>query len=587
MSILASLAKAYDRLPNVPPFGFSTEKIGFVISLNEDGSVASVTDLRDGTGKKKVPRLMQVPASFKRPGTTPRPFFLWDNTAFVLGVSATEGKDAQRRQNAFRDAHRRILSGVSDPGLRALSRFLDGWSPDLFASPLWPDEMKDQNLVFAMERERRQHVYLHDRPAARDLWSEIAAKWKEVPGKEAGEGVCLVTGNFGPIARTHAAIKGVWGAQTAGASIVSFNEEAYESYGHIQGDNAPVSEAAAFKYATALNAFLADDRHRIQIGDASTVFWADASDAQVAEAAESFFNAWFASQPDEGIEAGKVGDALGRMRRGIPLKDIEPKLAEGVRFYVLGLAPNAARLSIRFWLEDDFGRLAGNYARFVSDMAIEPPPRDGYPPLWRYLAETAVLGKRENVPPNLAGEWMRAILTGTPYPLTLLATVLMRIRADGEINALRAGMLRALLVRNFKREKEAPVALDIKNKDPAYLLGRLFAALERMQEVALGTVKASIRDKFYGAASATPQRVFPLLLRLHQHHRDKAEKGDKPRLAGYFANQIAEIMVELPPTFPATLSLLDQGKFALGYYHQFYRRKADQDLEETLEEAAQ
>ncbi|ALA16551.1 MULTISPECIES: type I-C CRISPR-associated protein Cas8c/Csd1 [unclassified Chelatococcus] len=580
MSILASLAKAYDRLPNVPPFGFSTEKIGFVISLNEDGSVASVTDLRDGTGKKKVPRLMQVPQPVKRTVAI-APNFLWDKTSYLLGVTAGEGKRTADEHRAFCEMHRGALAGTADPGLLALLRFLDQWSPERFTQPLWPEEMKDQNVIFALESERLQNIYLHERPAARALWVDVGARNGDT------EAVCLVTGTMGPIARLHPAIKGVWGAQSSGASIVSFNLDAFTSYGHEQGENAPVSEAAAFKYATALNAFLADDRHRIQIGDASTVFWADASDAQVAEAAESFFNAWFASQPDEGIEAGKVGDALGRMRRGIPLKDIEPKLAEGVRFYVLGLAPNAARLSIRFWLEDDFGRLAGNYARFVSDMAIEPPPRDGYPPLWRYLAETAVLGKRENVPPNLAGEWMRAILTGTPYPLTLLATVLMRIRADGEINALRAGMLRALLVRNFKREKEAPVALDIKNKDPAYLLGRLFAALERMQEVALGTVKASIRDKFYGAASATPQRVFPLLLRLHQHHRDKAEKGDKPRLAGYFANQIAEIMVELPPTFPATLSLLDQGKFALGYYHQFYRRKADQDLEETLEEAAQ
>lgn len=591
MSILASLAKAYDRLPNVPPFGFSTEKIGFVISLNEDGSVASVTDLRDGTGKKKVPRLMQVPQPVKRTVAI-APNFLWDKTSYLLGVTAGEGKRTADEHRAFCEMHRGALAGTADPGLLALLRFLDQWSPERFTQPLWPEEMKDQNVIFALESERLQNIYLHDRPAARALWVDVGARNGDT------EAVCLVTGTMGPIARLHPAIKGVWGAQSSGASIVSFNLDAFTSYGHEQGENAPVSEAAAFKYATALNTFLADDRHRIQIGDASTVFWADASDAQVAEAAESFFSAWFASQPDEGIEAGKVGDALGRMRRGIPLKDIEPKLAEGVRFYVLGLAPNAARLSIRFWLEDDFGRLAGNYARFVSDMAIEPPPRDGYPPLWRYLAETAVLGKRENVPPNLAGEWMRAILTGTPYPLTLLATVLMRIRADGEINALRAGMLRALLVRNFDMDpartgasdktKEAPVALDPHNRNKGYLLGRLFAAYEHAQMAALGrNVNATIKDKFYGAASAQPRKVFALLEKGSANHLSKLGK-QRPGQRIYLERIIGDILEVMDPSndpFPPSLSAAEQALFGLGYYHQ--RNEFFRKTDTVTEEAAQ
>ncbi|MDJ1158220.1 type I-C CRISPR-associated protein Cas8c/Csd1 [Chelatococcus sp. SYSU_G07232] len=591
MSILASLAKAYDRLPSVPPLGFSTEKIGFVISLNEDGSVASVTDLRDGTGRKRAPRLMQVPQPVKRTVAI-APNFLWDKTSYVLGVTAGEGKRTAEEHAAFIQRHRDTLLGTADSGLLALLHFLDNWSPEQFAPPFWPEEMKDQNVIFALESERRQDVYLHDRPAARALWADISA------GNGEAAAVCLVTGAAGPIARLHPAIKGVWGAQSSGASIVSFNLDAFTSYGHEQGENAPVSEAAAFKYTTALNTFLADDRHRIQIGDASTVFWADAADAHVAEVAESFFNAWFDPQPDEGIEAGMVGEALGRMRRGIPLRDIEPKLAEGVRFYVLGLAPNAARISIRFWLEDDFGRLAANYARFVSDMAIEPPPRDGYPPLWRYLAETAVLGKRENVPPNLAGEWMRAILTGTPYPLTLLATVLMRIRADGEINALRAGMLRAVLVRNFgmdpartgtlDKAKEAPVSLDPNNRSKGYLLGRLFAAYEQAQLAALGrTVNATIKDKFYGAASAQPRKVFALLEKGSANHLSKIGK-QRPGQRFHLERIIGSILEAMDPSddpFPASLPAAEQALFGLGYYHQrneFFRKP------ETLtEEAAQ
>jgi len=253
---------------------------------------------------------------------------------------------------------------------------------------------------------------------------------------------------------------------------------------------------------------------------------------------------------------------------------------------VLGLAPNAARLSIRFWFEDNFGQFARNYQRFVEDMRIEPLPRNNpNPPLWRYLIETAVQGKRENIPPNLAGEWMRAILSGQRYPLTLLSTVLMRIRAGGTVNPLRAAMLKAVINRHaHQSEREIKVALDPDNTDPAYLLGRLFAVLERFQTLALGKVNATIRDRYFGSASATPRTVFPILIRMYQHHRSKAEKSGKPGLAGYFAGQLSEIMNLLPPELPATLPLKEQGKFALGYFHQLNRRK---DVEIAPDELAE
>lgn len=262
------------------------------------------------------------------------------------------------------------------------------------------------------------------------------------------------------------------------------------------------------------------------------------------------------------------------------------------------LAPNAARLSIRFYFEDDFGAITANYQRFLADMRIEPPPRDGQPALWKYLAETAVLKKRENVPPNLAGEWMRAILAGTRYPQTLFSTVLMRLRADKDVNALRVAILKAVLKRNFiegPRNKEADsiegkdifVALDPENKDQAYVLGRLFAVLERIQLLALGKVNATIRDRYFGAASSKPSLVFPTLLSLNLHHRSKAEKDEKNKgLARFFAQQMAEIFDLLNSSFPAHLSLEEQGKFAIGYYHQFNYRKTDKTAipaEETVQ----
>jgi CRISPR-associated protein Csd1 len=255
---------------------------------------------------------------------------------------------------------------------------------------------------------------------------------------------------------------------------------------------------------------------------------------------------------------------------------------------VLGLAPNAARLSIRFWFDNDFGVLARNYERFVQDIAVIPTPRDERPALWKYLAETAVLGKRENVPPNLAGEWMRTILTGTSYPLTLLSIVLMRIRADGDVNGLRVGILKALLVRNFRKTKrEAPVSFDSANTNKGYLLGRLFAAYEQAQSAALGrNVNATIKDKFYGAASAQPRKVFPLLGRSSANHLSKVGKQRRGQRVN-LEKTISSILDQMSPAgdpFPASLPAEDQALFALGYYHQrneFFRKAETKNVKDA------
>lgn len=570
MSILAALAKAYERLDGASPFGYSQEKIGFQISLNEDGSVANVTDLRTGEGKKKQQPLMQVPQALKRASGIAANF-LWDKTAYVLGVTAGEGRRTEDEHKAFVNRHWKDLAGTEDAGLLALRLFLTNWKSEQFIAPLWLDDMKDQNLVFALETERLKNIHIHDRPAAKNLWAKLSSEG------EKSYAACLVTGDHAPIARLHPSIKGVWGAQSSGASIVAFNADAYESYGHVQGNNAPVSEAAVFAYTTALNKYLeTGSKNRIQIGDASTVFWADASNVDAVHDAESIFGSIF-NDVDEASQSQEIGVVLQKLRNGQPMKDIAPRLIDGVRFCVLGLAPNAARLSIRFWFEDDFGVLAQNYQRYVSDMSIDPPPRDPHPAFWKYLAETAVLGKRENVPPNLAGEWLRSILTGENYPLTLLSNVLMRLRADKTVNALRVQILKAILIRNFNRE--VPVALDPENKDKGYLLGRLFAVYEQIQVAALGSkVNATIKDKFYGAASAQPRKVFSLLDRGSANHLSKVGK-QSPGWKVNLEKGIAAIMDIMEPgqdPYPASLSSEQQALFSLGYYHQrseFFKSK--------------
>ena len=576
MSLLAALARACDRLPNAPPYGFSSEKIGFCIVLNRDGSEAEVIDLRD-TDKKRSPRMLLVPQAVKRTvGIAPN--FLWDKSAYVLGVTAGEGKRTADEHAKFRAQHLDWLAGTKDEGLLALCRFMEGWKPEAFAAPVWSEDLRDQNIVFRLAEE---FDFLHDRPEARALWRRIGAAAASDPQ------ICLVTGDPGPVARLHPSIKGVWGAQSSGASLISFNLDAFTSYGHEQGDNAPVSEAAAFAYTTALNRFLEKGSgHRVQIGDASTVFWADAS-AEDAEAAEDLYLGYFDPLDDDKVAANKIKDKLEAIRKGAPLRDVLPRLAD-VPFHVLGLAPNAARLSVRFYWSGSFGTLTERYQRYLADKDVLPPPREGWPPLWRYLAELAVQGKRENVPPLIAGDWMRAILTGGRYPMTLLATTLTRIRADGDVNALRAGILKSILIRNFNME--APVALDPDFKESkGYLLGRLFATYEQVQRAALGgNVNATIKDKFYGAASASPQKVFATLNAGAQNHFTKLRKTN-PGWAYNLDELIRSIMNQMSPgddPIPAFLNAPEQGLFGLGYYHQrsdFFRKRDDQNEDKEPE----
>lgn len=581
MSLLASLVRAYERMEDAPPIGFSLEKIGFCIEIDRDGQPFSLIDLRD-SDKKRTPRMLMVPQAVKRTAGI-APNFLWDKSAYVMGVTAGDGKRTADEHAAFKAKHLDWLADTQDDGLLAFSRFLSTWQAEAFIPPFANDDARDQNLVFRLNGERG---FIHDRPAARKLWTRITSERASDPQ------TCLVTGDSAPTARLHPSIKGVWGAQSSGASLVSFNLDAFTSYGHDQGDNAPVSESAAFAYTTALNRFLATDSgHRLQIGDASTVFWADAEDAGQAERAESFFSAFFdpvqTRADEEKLATKQIEAQLGLIRQGRPLDQVEPRLASGVRFNVLGLAPNAARLSVRFWWQDDFGRLTAHYQRFVDDMRIDPPPRNGWPPLWRYLLELAPQGKRENVPPLIAGDWMRAILTGAPYPLTLMSSVLMRMRADGQITDLRAAILKAVLTRNFTME--VPVALDPAHTNKGYILGRLFAVYEEIQRAALGgNVNATIKDKFYGAASASPQKVFRTLDSGSQNHFSKLRKQSPGRAVNLekLLTSITDLMDPGSDPIPASLSAAEQALFGIGYYHQrsdFFRKRDDQTHQETAQ----
>ena len=617
MSILAALAKAYERLPNAPPAGFSSEKIGFLISLNDDGSVAGVTDLRDGDGKKKVARQMFVPAPTKRTmGIAPN--FLWDKTSYVLGVTAGEGKRTAEEHAKFVERHLDAIESNPDTGLQALKVFLQSWTPERFSELGWPEEMKDQNIVFTLESERHSNIRIHDRPAARALWSRMNS------AADTGQAICLVSGERAPVARLHQAIKGVWGAQSSGASIVSFNIDAFTSYGHEQGDNAPVSEAAAFAYTTALNRFLEKGSgHRLQIGDASTVYWADGSDAEKVKLAETMFAFICVDDRsgdeivsiDEKAQAKKVEILLKQMRLGLKIRDFDPELAEGVRFYVLGLAPNAARLSIRMWLEDSFGVLAENYASYLRDIAFEPWPSNRRPPSIRTLVLRTAPARRDrngkvsfasdDISPLLAGELLRSILTGARFPGALLGQLIMRIRSDHLLDSTRAALVKAILVRNLRSKGELPqdketylVRSDPDDPNPARRLGRLFALIERAQLAALGEdINTTVRDKFLGAAAATPLQVFVGLTKgAEQHHLKRLRNGHSDakwikdaetakRVGNAIGRDIGRLWAGLSESLPAQHSVEEQGFFFVGYYQERFggRSEAEESIGAEVE----
>lgn len=618
--ILQALTRYYERLlkqgaEGVAPPGYSPGKISYEIVLAADGRVAAVNDIRDTSGKKPRPDSLIVPQPPKRSSNI-APCFLSDKTSYVLGVSATS-KRAEQEHTAFKNLHLQQLGKSDDPGLQALCRFLKSWSPDTFtADSRFSEDMLDANLVFRLDGDRQR---LHERAAARAIWEQLVSA-SEATTPQA----CLITGDERPPALLHPAIKGVRGAQSSGASIVSFNLDSFKSYGKDQGANAPVSQEAAFAYTAALNYLLragTDNFQKLQIGDTTVVFWAEADDAEQAEEAELTFGALLNGvTADDDSEAQKIRDVLDNVAKGRPLGSIDPKLQDGTRMYVLGLAPNAARLSIRFWEVGTLGVFARRFAEHARDFRIEPLPWRTAPSAWRVVLATIptrILDKSKrdisdlhindrdantsDAIKNLVGEFMRSVLSGRPYPRSLLSAALLRIRSDKRIAkerndryvfGLRAAICKAIPSREYRlglrqREEEPPVSLNKESTHPGYRLGRLFAVLEDVQRGALGgRVNATIRDRYYGAASATPASVFPILLRNAQNHLAKLRK-EKPGFAVNLEKDIIEIIGGLPEAFPRSLPIEAQGQFAIGYYHQSQARfkKSDKDNETKPEGA--
>ncbi len=552
-----------DPAQRLPVFGLEQKEIPFILEIDAEGQLLQLRDTRELQGKKKVAQVFRVPMGVKKTSGVAANL-LWDTLEYVLGVD-TKGKPERVAQQhaAFRARIAALPEAArEDAGLQAVLRFLQRLDvAQLERQPAWGDAL-ESNAVLSFRLHGDMDLVCQ-RPAV------IQAALNATADDDAPQAVCLVTGQQAPVERLHAAIKGVWGAQTSGANIVSFNARAFESYGKAerQGENAPVSRAAAFAYTTALNHLLRKDSpQRIQVGDASTVFWAERQDPF-----ETIFGDIFQDDPDAGAAAvHALLDAVHSGQWGVS--------DESLRYHVLGLAPNAARISIRFYHCVTLRELGQRIDQHFADLSLARGPHDPqYPSLFRLLTAVALQGKADNIPPNLGGAIVDAMLGGenVPYPRLWLNAAVGRCRAEQNVNYLRAAAIKACINRHIRfrqsTEKEFLPMLDPDNTHAAYRLGRLFAVLEKAQEEASPGLNATIRDRFYGAASSTPVAVFTTLLRLKNAHLKKLNPGR----AQWFEKLLAEVLAPVAD-FPAHLALPDQGRFALGYYHQrqdFFSKK--------------
>lgn len=574
--ILQALTQYYETLLSLGKIaapGWGLAKVSFGLELGTDGNLLQVFSYKseEQRGKKTVmaPRVMAVPMPVKRSSDVSANF-LCDNSGYLLGADA-KGKP-ERTLDCFAACaalHKEILDGVDAPAAQAVLAFFETWQPAQAAEhpalkEYWEELIGGANLVFC----HGMHPVCDD-PAVRAAWQAHY----DGGGADSQVITCLVTGKQDQVALVHPAIKGVRDAQSSGAALVSFNGPAFESYDREQGMNAPIGKYAAFAYTTALNTLLADGAHCRVIGDTTMVCWAEHGGSGYQNACMAALFGW----PDkQGISDQVMSAMLASLAKGDPFDWDGVTLLPEEHFYILGLAPNAARVSVRFFLRDSFGDFARNIKRHYQDTAVPHSSRDVFDtlPVWKLLSETVNQNSRDKAPsPQLTGELLRAILTGGPYPATLLTGADLRIRAEHEVTRGRAAIIKGYYTR-FNAGKGHPhcpkevLEMPDKTTNIPYTLGQLFSIYEQIQLAANPGINTTIKDKYFNSASSTPARVFPVLCNLAQKHLRKLDTG----LHIYFDRQLGELSAAVGDHYPARMDLAEQGAFQLGYYAKNLKR---------------
>lgn len=589
--ILQALNRYYDLLletegDSMPREGYSSADVSFEVYLDDRGMVNSVIPYVNDKGKN-ARRKFNVPKQAKRAGSGVNPYFICEKAEYLFG-SAISLRESCREGMIELAKNVLEFAQIQSQEIKVLHAFLDCTSEAMTDHLTRALELEVQEALakggLCVLKHATTGKFFHNDPHIQFAWERYIDSMK----KDVTHGLeqtCLITGERVPsnqIARLHPNIKNVVGAQSSGAPIVSFNKESFVSYGKKQSYNAPTSQKAADAYGFVLNKFMADPSHKVRMNDTTVVFWAETTAVNEQVLLSSLFQD-FGDNDSENNESEdadsirtRVKSAVNRVREGQAFKDTFEDMDENTKFYVLGISPNAARLSIRFWYTGTLGEIGEQVWKHYEDLSIVG--LESSPTIKMLLRETAVGHDWKNIAPNMEGQMLRSILLGLPYSRAVFAGIMNRIRADRDdqkkqlykIGALRAALIKAYLLRrarinsNTQMEGEITMALNEQSTSVPYHLGRLFACLEKAQTSALGQgINATIRDRFWGAASATPATVFPRLLSLSQHHISKDEEWGRNN-----DMKIQEVMDALPEKFPNRLSLEEQGMFALGYYHQ-------------------
>lgn len=586
--ILQALVRCYEALAErgeLEKPGWSPVKVSWGLELDADGQVKSLLPLGGMDSKsKQFSRTMTLPNKLKSTSRASSNF-LWDNSEYILGLGKKENTTEKNFQ-ACVWRHQEILKDVKHPFAQAIVKFFDGWKPEnSFENPIIKTNIKELikggNIVFVMEDSNGELQFAHDVPEIRRAWDET---YISMGNEEVGR--CLVTGEKTPIAILHPSISGVYGAKSFGALLVSFNMEASESYGKEQGRNAPVGKYAAFAYGAALNYMVGHADFHGRLGDTTLVYWAEGAEPAYGSAFMAMMG--MGGEDKNEITQKELRGLLTALCQGNTVKWENVPLNPKNRFYILGIAPNASRLSVRFFLQDSFDAFVKHYQKHQERLNIVRPAFDERETLsiWALLRETVNPNSRDkSAQPQLVGEMLRAVLTGSLYPSALYTQTEIRLRAEKEINRGKAAIIKAYLLRNIVEQRKDQThvykeVLDVElNEQSTYLpyrLGRLFAVLEAVQQKANPNINTTIKDRYFNSACATPALVFPTLLRLAQSHLSKIGGGAEV----YYDKMITELLGDVTQSYPLRLSLQDQGIFQIGYYHQkqkLFTKKEEKD----------
>ena len=556
--ILKALYDYYKRCDNLPAKGMEEKEIGFLIVLSPDGHFLRFEDCRT---EKDHARVYLVKKHVGRSSAAVANY-LYDNSSYVLGYS----EKSTGKEQLYFDTFKAKVESISElfpdnKDLYAIRSFynnsretiLDMISLDV----LWEDIKKNLSKKYSTFSFRIEG----------DL--KIVAEKKEILQLEdcddetKADNLCLVSGKHGPSVDTTTATM-IAGSQ-ATAKLVAFQvNSGYDSYGKSKCGNAPISEEAEFAYTTALNSMLQKgSRNKFMLGSRTFVFWASNNKEASKETEESLFELLGFSEDtndDPNAKIAKVRRVFESIYSGIMKTGLDDK------FYILGLAPNSARIAVIYWSETTLKDFAEKILFHFNDMEIHDTRKDKKPYMGirEIISSVTLGGKMSDATPNLPEAVVKSIFQGLPYPQTLYSACIRRIRAEQKLTITRAAIIKAYLNRQSNNNKKIDIMLDKDNNNQGYLCGRLFAVLENLQFAANG--QDSIRSSYMNAASTTPSTVFSTILKLSNNHYGKLAK-DKKGLANFFDNQKKEIMAMLQE-FPDTLELNDQGRFFLGYYHQ-------------------